>query len=52
LPKVLLEMSVSVDGSVTGPDVGPDEPIGRPIEVTAEPKVTHLTYEVERSPAG
>jgi dihydrofolate reductase len=27
--KVLLEMSMSLDGYVTGPDVGPDEPMGR-----------------------
>ena len=29
MPKVLLEMSMSLDGCVTGPDVGPDEPMGR-----------------------
>jgi dihydrofolate reductase len=29
MPKVLLEMSMSLDGFVTGPDVGPDEPMGR-----------------------
>jgi dihydrofolate reductase len=27
--KVLLEMSVSLDGYVAGPDVGPEEPMGR-----------------------
>jgi dihydrofolate reductase len=29
MSKVRLEMSVSLDGFVTGPDVGPDEPMGR-----------------------
>jgi hypothetical protein len=29
VPKVLLEMSMSLDGFVTGPDVGPEEPMGR-----------------------
>ena len=29
MPKVLLEMSMSLDGYVTGPDVGPQEPMGR-----------------------
>ena len=29
MPKVLLEMSMSLDGCVTGPDIGPDEPMGR-----------------------
>ena len=29
MPKVLLEMTVSLDGYAAGPDVGPDEPLGR-----------------------
>jgi len=29
MAKVLLEMSVSLDGYVTGPDVSPEEPMGR-----------------------
>ena len=29
MPKVLLEFSMSLDGYVAGPDVGPDEPMGR-----------------------
>ena len=29
MTKVLLEMSMSLDGCVTGPDVGPEEPMGR-----------------------
>ena len=29
MSKVLLEMSVSLDGYVTGPDVTPQEPMGR-----------------------
>jgi hypothetical protein len=29
MAKVLLEMSMSVDGCVTGPDVSPEEPMGR-----------------------
>jgi dihydrofolate reductase len=29
MSKVLLEMSMSLDGYVTGPDVGPEEPMGR-----------------------
>lgn len=29
MAKVLLEMSMSVDGYVTGPDVSPEEPMGR-----------------------
>jgi dihydrofolate reductase len=29
VPKVVLEMSMSLDGFVTGPDVSPEEPMGR-----------------------
>jgi hypothetical protein len=29
MSKVRLELSLSLDGFVTGPDVGPDEPMGR-----------------------
>jgi hypothetical protein len=29
MPKVLLELSMSLDGYVTGPDVSPEEPMGR-----------------------
>ncbi len=29
MSKVLLEMSMSLDGYVTGPDVTPQEPMGR-----------------------
>lgn len=29
MAKVVLEMSMSLDGRVTGPDVGPEEPMGR-----------------------
>ena len=29
MAKVLLEMSMSLDGYVTGPDVSPEEPMGR-----------------------
>jgi hypothetical protein len=29
MAKVLLEMSMSLDGYVTGPDVTPQEPMGR-----------------------
>jgi hypothetical protein len=29
MTKVLLEMAVSLDGNVAGPDVSPEEPMGR-----------------------
>jgi dihydrofolate reductase len=36
MTKVLLELSVSLDGYVTGPDVSPEEPMGRGGEVLHE----------------
>ena len=51
MAKVLLEMSLSLDGYVTGPDVSPEEPSLRPIEVKSTPRATHLTYEVDHSAA-
>ncbi len=46
MTKVLLEMSMSLDGYVTGPDVSPDEPMGRGGEQLHE-----WMFEGGRSPA-
>jgi hypothetical protein len=63
MPKVLLEMSVSLDGYVAGPDVSAEEPMGRggeqlhrvdvrgPVEVPDE-RLSEVRTHLDDAPRG